>query len=327
MGGSTRPATTARWWRWTRINGQRLWETATQATDFRRRGREPERHGVVRHGQGAGGGACARRTARKPGAPTVSSEVLAPPRAASGDLVVVRSNDGKFTGLDARSLGSGAGYIPHIVPALSLRGSAPPVVVGKNLVVAGLDTGKLLVLSLDRGIASHREDHRAAARTHRDRAVDRHRLRTQGCSATRCIWSAYRGSVAAIDMRDGNPVWNSQRCPATPGSTWMPGRFTSATILTRCWHWTARDGGTLWQQSELSGRRLSAPAATENDYVVVGDFEGYLHWLEQGASGPDRRPGSRRRARAISRPTRRGGQHRVRVRSITARSGAFRAGG
>ncbi|MEI7796090.1 MAG: outer membrane protein assembly factor BamB, partial [Methylococcaceae bacterium] len=33
-----------------------------------------------------------------------------------------------------------------------------------------------------------------------------------------------------------------------------------------------------WQQKDLHHRRLTAPVTYQN-YVVVGDFEGYVHWL------------------------------------------------
>jgi outer membrane protein assembly factor BamB len=39
-----------------------------------------------------------------------------------------------------------------------------------------------------------------------------------------------------------------------------------------------RSGAALWKQKDLHQRRLTAPVAYEN-YVVVGDFEGYVHWL------------------------------------------------
>jgi outer membrane protein assembly factor BamB len=39
-----------------------------------------------------------------------------------------------------------------------------------------------------------------------------------------------------------------------------------------------RSGASLWKQQDLHQRRLTAPAVYEN-YVVVGDLEGYVHWL------------------------------------------------
>jgi len=34
----------------------------------------------------------------------------------------------------------------------------------------------------------------------------------------------------------------------------------------------------LWRQTRLLRRQLSAPAIA-GDYVVVGDLEGYVHWI------------------------------------------------
>ena len=41
-----------------------------------------------------------------------------------------------------------------------------------------------------------------------------------------------------------------------------------------------RDGTVLWQQDGLKRRGLSAPAV-DGKAIVVGDFEGYLHWLDR----------------------------------------------
>jgi len=41
-----------------------------------------------------------------------------------------------------------------------------------------------------------------------------------------------------------------------------------------------RTGGTLWTQSSLANRKLTAPIAF-GDYLVAGDYEGYLHWFDK----------------------------------------------
>ncbi|MBV8975226.1 MAG: PQQ-binding-like beta-propeller repeat protein, partial [Sinobacteraceae bacterium] len=45
----------------------------------------------------------------------------------------------------------------------------------------------------------------------------------------------------------------------------------------------ARTGAEVWRQNVLLHRGLS-PVAVMDDSVVVGDFQGYLHWLDK-ASG------------------------------------------
>ena len=41
-----------------------------------------------------------------------------------------------------------------------------------------------------------------------------------------------------------------------------------------------RDGGTVWQQAGLMRRTLSAPTV-HLGAVVVGDYDGYLHWMDR----------------------------------------------
>jgi len=60
-----------------------------------------------------------------------------------------------------------------------------------------------------------------------------------------------------------------------------------------------RDGGVVWQQTGLKRRGLGAPVV-HGGAVVVGDFDGYLHWLDRdtGRFVARERPGSTRFATA-----------------------------
>ena len=42
----------------------------------------------------------------------------------------------------------------------------------------------------------------------------------------------------------------------------------------------SRSGTELWSNKQLEYRQLSAPVII-NNYIVVGDSEGYLHWLNR----------------------------------------------
>ena len=249
---------------------------------------------------------------------TVSSEVLAPPRAARG-TVVVRTSDGKFTGLDARS-GDRRWVSAHALPALSLRGNSAPVIV-QNLVVAGLETGKLLVMSLDKGLPlTEKTVSPPQGRTEIERLID---IDSEPKIFGDTLYLvAYRGSVAAIDMRGGNPVWNRALSSyagldVDAQHVYVSDDADAVLALDR------RDGGTLWKQGELGGRRLTAPAASD-DYLVVGDFEGYLHWLDKN----DGRIVGRIRAagKAIVAPPIAAG-NTIFVYGKNGALGAFRAGG
>ena len=256
------------------LSGQRLWETSTQLSITG--GVGVSEAGLVLVGTSEGQVVALRQeNGQEAWRAQVSSEVLAPPRAGNG-VVVIRSGDGKFTGLDART-GERRWVYVHAVPTLSLRGSAPPLVV-QGLVVAGLDTGKLLVLSVDKGLPLTEKTIAAPrGRTEIERMID---IDSEPKVVGDTLYlAAYRGSVAAIDMRGGNLVWTRDLSSyaglaVDAGQVYVSDDTDAVVALER------RSGGVLWKQPELTGRRLSAPAATD-DYVVVGDFEGYLHWLNK----------------------------------------------
>lgn len=256
------------------LGGQRLWQTDTGLPITGGVGLSD--NGLVLVGTDKGQVVALRQAdGQEAWRATVSSEVLAPPRAARG-IAVVRTGDGKFTGLDARS-GERRWISAHAQPALSLRGNSPPVIV-QNLVVAGLETGKLLVLSLDRGLPlTEKTIAPPRGRTEIERLID---IDSEPKVFGDTLYLvAYRGSVAAIDMRGGNPVWNRPLSSyagldVDARQVYVSDDTDAVLALDR------RDGSPLWQQTDLKGRRLSAPVATDN-HVVVGDFEGYLHWLDK----------------------------------------------
>jgi outer membrane protein assembly factor BamB len=256
------------------LSGQRLWETATGLPVSGGVGVSDD--GLALVGTNKGQVVALRQdNGQEAWRVQVSTEVLAPPRAASG-IVVVRTGDGKFTGLDARTGERRWVYAPTM-PALSLRGSAPPVLT-RALVIAGLETGKLLVLSLDKGLpVTEKTIAPPRGRTEIERLIDIDA--EPKIFGDNLYLAAYRGNVAALDMRGGNLLWNRELSSyagldVDERQVYVSDDTDAVLALDR------RSGGTLWKQAELTGRRLSAPAATR-DHVVVGDFEGYLHWLSK----------------------------------------------
>lgn len=256
------------------LSGQRVWETDTALPISGGVGLSD--NGLVLVGTDKGEVVALQQTdGHEAWRATVSSEVLAPPRGVRG-IVVVRTGDGKFTGLDARS-GERRWVYAHALPALILRGNSSPIII-QNLVIAGLETGKLLVLSLDRGLPlTEKTIAPPRGRTEIERLID---IDSEPKTFGDTLYLvAYRGNVAAIDMRSGNLVWNRALSSyagldVDAQQVYVSDDTDAVLALDR------RDGNTLWKQAELTGRRLTAPAAS-NDYVVVGDFEGYLHWLNK----------------------------------------------
>ena len=50
------------------------------------------------------------------------------------------------------------------------------------------------------------------------------------------------------------------------------------------WAVQQQNGAALWRQRDLYNRRLSAPAVL-GDYILVGDFQGYVHLLSRTDGG------------------------------------------
>ena len=90
--------------------------------------------------------------------------------------------------------------------------------------------------------------------------------------------ASYQGKIVAVDMRaSGRLLWTRD---ASTFSGMDAGRG-NIYLSDEKGHVLALDqatGASVWKQDKLRGRGLSAPAYI-NGYVVVGDYQGYLHWL------------------------------------------------
>ncbi len=204
---------------------------------------------------------------------SLSSEILARP-AIDGDWIVVHTADGNLFGLEAVS-GVQQWRYDHKVPVLTLRGSSSPVVDGGS-VFCGLSGGKLISLSLDSGVLEW-ETHVTvpSGRTDLERMVD--------VDADPVVYSgtvyaaAYQGHVAAVGAGSGKVFWKREMSVYNNMAVnWQQLAVTDAQGFV--WSLDPDSGSARWRQQALKNRRLSAPALL-SDYVVVGDYEGYLHWL------------------------------------------------
>lgn len=203
----------------------------------------------------------------------VSSEVLAAP-AIGDDIVVVRSGDSRLYGLDADS-GRRRWVYDRQSPTLTLRGTSPPIIAA-GLVVAGFDGGRVVALELDTGRPAWEFSvGLPSGRTDLDRMVD---IDAEPVYLDGVVYVAsFQGRVAAIDIFSGNLLWSrdisSYAGLATDGLL-----VYLSDDIGRIWALDARTGNSVWRQDDLGGRRPTAPGLL-GGYLAVGDFEGYLHWL------------------------------------------------
>ncbi|HJP34431.1 MAG: outer membrane protein assembly factor BamB [Gammaproteobacteria bacterium] len=205
----------------------------------------------------------------------VSSEVLAPPRAAGG-TVVVRTGDGKLFGLDSET-GKRKWVYDRTIPVLTLRGTSAPVIYG-GIVIAGFDNGRLVALDLATG--KQEWETRLAVPTGRS---DLERMVDVDAEPTIADDTAYvasfQANVAAVSIVNGQLEW-TRKISSYSNLAVDESRVYVTDELGNVWALDRDTGTSIWKQEGLKARRVTGPAVV-GDYVVVGDFEGYLHWIDR----------------------------------------------
>ncbi|MDQ6647184.1 MAG: outer membrane protein assembly factor BamB [Pseudomonadota bacterium] len=207
----------------------------------------------------------------------LKSEVLATP-VIVGDLVVVRTSDGRVYGLDSSSGERRWVYDQGNVPLLSLRGNGP-LLTANGVLFFGSDDGKLVALRLDNGSKLWEQKLSGGeGRTEIDRLND-----VDGSillDGTTLYGAAYHGKLMAVDGPSGRPLWSH------PFSTFESLAISGNTIFgvddqSQVWAFDKSGGADTWKNAALKYRWVTGPAVQGN-YVVVGDLDGYVHWLQTG---------------------------------------------
>ena len=203
----------------------------------------------------------------------VTSEVLSAP-AVGERIVAVRTVDGKLFGLDAAT-GERSWVYDRTVPVLTLRGTGAPVISG-DIVIAGFDSGHLAALSLADGRLLW-ESHVAAptGQTELERLTD---MDADPVVANGVVYAVtFQGRVAAIDLRTGTVLW--QRDLSSHAGMGVGRQLLYVTDEQgRVWAFDRGTGASLWRQDGLERRGVTRPVEF-GDYVVVADYQGYVHWL------------------------------------------------
>ncbi|MCP4702073.1 MAG: outer membrane protein assembly factor BamB [Gammaproteobacteria bacterium] len=205
----------------------------------------------------------------------VSSEILAAPLVGQG-LVCVRTVDGKVFGLNSET-GKRLWVYERSVPPLSLRGASAPIRKG-DVLFAGFDNGKLAALEALTGkplweIAAIQPK----GRTELERMADIDA--NLGIQGYFLYAAAYQGHTLAVDTDTGERIWSRETSSHAGLSVDARAVYVSD-AQSHIWAFDRYSGATLWKQSKLQGRDITAPVNFD-EYLVVGDFEGYLHWLRR----------------------------------------------
>ncbi|WP_036276318.1 outer membrane protein assembly factor BamB [Methylomonas sp. 11b] len=204
----------------------------------------------------------------------VPSEVLAAPVVSRG-IVIVRTTDGKIIGLKEDN-GAQLWTFEHNVPALSIRGTGAPIIIDDN-VIAGSANGKLEALQLRDGKSIWEATIAIpSGRSEVERLVD---LDVDPVAARGAIYIAgFTGGASSVSEVDGDVLWRNEAVSSYTGLSLDYRYLYVSDTQSEVWQLDQRSGASLWKQKDLHNRQLTAAVVYQN-YVVVGDFEGYVHWL------------------------------------------------
>lgn len=205
----------------------------------------------------------------------VSSEVLAAPQSEDG-VTVVHSIDGRVAGLSAAD-GKRLWIYDRSAPVLTLRGISSPA-LERGIAVAGFDSGQVAALALRDGRTLwERSIAIPSGRSELERLVD---IDADPVIADGVVYvTTFQGRVAALSLEAGQLLW-AREMSSYAGMAVGATQLFVTDDTGQVWALDRRTGATFWKQDKLRYRNVTRPAVI-GDYLVVGDFEGYLHWLSQ----------------------------------------------
>ncbi len=253
-------------------SGQRLWQRSLRVP--------------MSGGPGAGAGLVVIGTLKgevialsdQDGAPRwrvhVNAEILAAP-AVDADMVAVRSVDGRLHGLAAAD-GSERWVVDQQVPRLSLRGNSPPTLAG-DLAVCGFDNGRVVAVIRANGTTAWET---AASQQHGSSELQRLADVDAGVvsDGEDLFAVGYQGHVVRITRETGEVIW-SRDLSSYRGLAVDAEAVYVATADGDVVRLDRRSGAEQWRQKGLERRQISTPTVY-GGRIVVGDLDGFVHWLD-----------------------------------------------
>lgn len=205
----------------------------------------------------------------------IKGEVITPPAIDSG-ILVVNSASGVMMAFNADT-GEVLWEVEQDVPALTLRGVSAPVIASGG-VLLGTGKGDVSVYILEEGQQGWTtEIGEASGSTELERVIDVDSAPVVFGDKLYAISS--RGNLAAIELKSGRILWKRQYSSYRQISVYRNDIYITNT-RGHVYALNRLNGIERWSNLSLNNRGVTGPVVVD-EYVVVGDFEGYLHWLNQ----------------------------------------------
>ncbi|MFA6203096.1 MAG: outer membrane protein assembly factor BamB [Gallionella sp.] len=206
---------------------------------------------------------------------TVSSEVLGVPQASEG-VVIVRSGDGHIAGLSVAD-GHRLWVYERSTPALVVRSHAS-VTLRRGIAYAGFAGGKLVAIKISDGsLLWENSVSQPRGNTELERISDI--TSNPVVSDAQVCAIAFQGRLACYEAVQGNPLWNRE-ISSDKGLSILRKQLYLSDSTGGVMALDKDSGSTVWKNDQLQLRDTSTPCA-QDQYVIVGDYQGVLHALSR----------------------------------------------
>jgi outer membrane protein assembly factor BamB len=203
----------------------------------------------------------------------VKGEVLARP-VSSQDKLIIHTASGILQGLN-RDTGDNLWDVSFEVPALSLRGNSTPT-IAHGAAIVGDDNGRVNAYYINDGQLIWQQ--RISQPSGSTEIAKLNDVDSSPVVEGNLVYTVgYNGSVVALDLSNGQPVWHKElgsihNFAVDTHQLFVIDQNDNVQAIAK------NSGAELWTQTSLLHRQLTDPVIYQN-YVVFGDFEGYLYWL------------------------------------------------
>ena len=203
----------------------------------------------------------------------VGNEVNADPAVGEG-RVIVHTGGGQVISYNAEN-GEQQWQYEYQTPTLTLRGSSAPTIASGGVILGdGNGTASILIANNGQqawtqnvGTPSGATELEALA------DIDANPVVVGGV----IYMIAYNGELVALELRSGEVRWKRDYS-AFENLLVRGGRIYLTDHQSHVYGLDQDGGIELWSNNAMFGRKLTG-AAWHDGFIVVDDFEGYLHWL------------------------------------------------
>jgi outer membrane protein assembly factor BamB len=207
---------------------------------------------------------------------SVGSEVLSEPIVAAG-IVVVRTLDNRFVGLDAQT-GVRKWIYQRQQSALSLRVGYGMLPINNEVIVTGFAGGRFGMIAIANGGLIWETPVSFPKGFSEIERLNDVSARPSMEGDTLCAVS-YQGRIGCAQARTGNLLWFKDYSSYT-GTAQSLDLVFSANEKSYVTAFATKDGSQVWENVQMTYRDVGEPLAI-GKVLLMGDAQGYVHALSQ----------------------------------------------